>query len=162
MKLIVFALTTMLTASAFAAPMSWSELVQHAAITGAAMDTQFGTYHTLTRLEPNDAAVAHTADYFSTVGWTNSNGEYSPARVEIVSENWRIDAAGNWDIDQWGFVIALDGTVQRVMHNRLVEDRFGSVLSYDAVATTADEFSAKWASLGESWRNGVTPATKLH
>lgn len=150
-KLIVSVFALCLSTSAFAAR-TFDELVQHAVAHGTITDTQVGSYYTLQDLQPNDRSVAHQAEYFSVVGQELS-GTFKPHHLEVVSENWRIDANGNWDVEQWGFVVSLSGVVTRFIHNHLVEQRDGIVLIYDRIPTTSAESESAWQKLLQMWEN---------
>lgn len=156
-KFIVSIFALCLSATAFAAQ-TFDELVQTAITKGIEMPTEAGTYRTLERITPNDRAIAHRAEYFSVVGW-NIDGEFRADHLEIVSENWKIDADGNWDIEQWGFVVLLNGKTIRFMHNRLVERQDGRVLIYDGIPTTTAEATAAWDQLLQMWENQPASAT---
>lgn len=154
MSKFIVSVLVMLSASAAFAATTWDELVQKAAASSEELESPYGNYRILKYLAPNDASVAHRAEYFSAVGFVDADGKFYLDHIEVVSENWGIDAAGNWDIAQWGFSVTTDGKVVRYLHNRLVEDREGRVLEYSQVETTQADVDLYWQSILGQWLNG--------
>lgn len=112
----------------------WDRLVANAATHGEEMIVDRGVeYRSLSKIVPADLENTHSANYFSTVGYTNEKNEYVPGYVSVVSENWVLNAQNNWEIDQWLYLISLDGNLRGIWHNFLIETKVGSVLEYKSL-----------------------------
>lgn len=115
-------------------------------------------------------AASHRAEYVNLWGYQDSLGVFQPGYVTMVSENWPVEADGNWHIDQWIFRFRLDGSVIEASHNQLVETMSRSVLEYKtletwrpspgpdaaaaprAVQAKVDELTRLWAAFGPAAR----------
>lgn len=153
-SILLAALSTVLVLlahAAFASTLSWDQLVDAAVHRGTVHESPVGTYRSLERLSA-DRRQPHTANYFSAVGYDGRDG-FEIFRFEVVSENWLIDAEGNWVIDQWGFVLSPEGRLQRWMCYRLVETPQGLVLEQTPLPATVDEANAAWAARLAEWQN---------
>ena len=114
----------------------WSALVAAAAASTDSMDTDYGQFRSLTRITPLSTDKPHQADYFSAVGYPDSeSGRFSVMYLSAVSETWAIDANGNWDVDQWIYQLTTEGELASVAHYHLVEQPDGRVLGDDVVPT---------------------------
>jgi len=114
----------------------WQALMARAGVQGQEMDTQFGVYKSLTSDVPADTTKAHKSDYYSVVGGMGDGGVFHVDHVEIISENWQINKDGNWDIDQWQYVVTTAGDVQEFNHIHLVETPSRVVVTDDNVTVT--------------------------
>ncbi|MNJ96773.1 hypothetical protein D3C87_145060 [compost metagenome] len=169
MKTWFFAMTMMSSVAAGAATSQvtalgnnpkWEALLGEMIFKGDRTETQNGYYMTLTHQVALPApAEGHHVEYISTVGYYDHTGIYQPMRVEAVSETWRIDRNGNWDIDQWLFVISIAGDVVRGQHVHLVETRTGSIVEYDYLRTTEEEQLQQWKGISDNWYlwTGISP-----
>lgn len=107
----------------------WDKLVGLVAFVGEQMNVGDGLQlRSFGSLVPNDKAIPHKADYFSTMGAVDSMGIYHPFEVSAVSEDWRKRENGDWEIEQWIWKVSLTGELRGVMHTMLVETHDGSVL----------------------------------
>jgi hypothetical protein len=122
----------------------WKALQDQVAKVGVRSDTPHGTYVTVMEIIPNAPTEAHHADYFSVVGGVNSNGTFIAGHAEDVSENWQINSAGDWDVDQWLFVVNLMGDVTLSLHYHLMENKAGDVLLHDPLPATEAECLDAW------------------
>ena len=123
----------------FAAPMSWAELTYKAITQGARYEAYAGVYRTLSLNKPLGDSGAYEADHFSAVGGEDAAGKFRAGHYETVSEQWNIDANGNWDIDQWLFKTDLEGRLTWVAHFHLIEMPNGTVIEHRSIAVTKDE-----------------------
>lgn len=153
-KLATILLSVLMTTPAFALVRDWNGLLDAAAASENQLDTPYGTYRYLQHIDPADTDQPHRAEYFSVVGGFDANGVFLMDHVEVVSEVWTLDAAGAWKIDQWGFTVAIDGTVTFSMHNDLNIERGGRVLEHRSIPTTPEEFAAHWQTLLLDWQSG--------
>lgn len=113
----------------------WQALISEVVAKGTAMETEDGSWRTLTRIIPADTTKSHEADYLSTVGGVDSNQKYFPSIVYDSYEDWQLDQSGNWNIEQWEFTISVDGELLAIAHNKLRETKDGEVLGSDELPT---------------------------
>lgn len=132
-------------------PNSWKSLLDHASQNGERRDFANGSFLILSRVVPEDPNVTHQADYFSLVGSFGMDGEFRRNRAEAVSESWVLRPSGLWEIDQWLFVLSLDGTVGMKLHRHLVRTEDGLVRQADSVPTTEKEYMDRWNALLKAW-----------
>ena len=118
---------------------SWQQLVAQAAVAQVTSKNEMGLeYHSLSRLSSLDPTVSHQAEYFSVVGYTDSKGIFRKNRVEIVSEAWTVDANNIRTVEQWGYVVSLEGKLMFAMHQNFSEDTLGNVVKYTRFPVPAD------------------------
>lgn len=130
----------------------WNALVEKIKTEGSSTDTQFGLYKTLSQKVALPApSRGHHVDYFSTVGFDDSEGVYQAVQLEGVSETWRIDENGHWDIDQWQFVVEVDGQLRLSRHIHFVEKLDGSILEYESLPVTEEEKAQQWEFFLNKW-----------
>lgn len=129
----------------------WTILLNRTVAQGQGMQTQYGDFKTLTRIAPNNEQAAHTADYFSLVGGTDTDGVFHAGHVEVVSENWQIDQNGNWDIHQWQYVVSMNGDVTQYAQVHLVEKQNREVVSDDYIPTTDAQALTNLSLLLKQW-----------
>lgn len=110
-------------------PVKFTALAQRAVEKGTLLQAGDYDLHVLTRRTPDDPANSHLAEYFSAVGVTQTDGKFVAFRVSAVSEDWRKQPNGDWEIEQWVWDAALDGEPLQIFHTLLKEDARGSVLS---------------------------------
>lgn len=152
MKALLFSITLIFGLAAGATTSSWDDLKARMVSEGASTETQYGIYMTLTdRVDLPAPVKGHHVDYISAVGQYDLTGTFVTYRIESVSETWKIDQNGNWDIEQWLFMTNPAGEVLRSNHIHLVESPTGSILAYDYIPTTEEEFSHQWKSTVTKW-----------
>lgn len=131
----------------------WTKLLDRIVEHGTPMETDEGHWRILSHVVPDDRAKPRHADYISTIGSYDAAGEYVPGVVSDVSENWQIKD-GNWDIDQWHFLVLTTGELIWVEHNHLVETMEGRVLDYQSLPTGAVSDPVElqhWGQVLEQW-----------
>jgi len=102
-------------------------------------------------------AAAHTEDEVSVLGAVaEDDGLFHPLFAEIVSENWTIDAKGDWRIEQWMFLVRIDGSARDGMHNILHETPDRHVLGEEKLGIS-DGGQAHFDALIERWTKYVAP-----
>lgn len=131
----------------------WQQITAETLAKGSLMQTPYNYYKTLSYLNPADLSKAHTADYFSAVGNFDNQQKFVVDHFEIVSETWTIDAQKNWNIDQWIFVVSVDGSLTNGDHNFIVEDAGGRVLVVKTISSTPDERLQGWSERLSEWEN---------
>lgn len=131
----------------------WNELLNQVQLNGLSSSYPNGVYLSVSSIVPNDPSKDHQADYLSTVGSVDENGNYIPHHVEAVSETWKLDAEGNWNVDQWIFVVGIDGDIQTVYRRELVKTPEGMVTKLETISTTPEEEHTKWSDLLIQWFN---------
>ncbi|WP_413612439.1 hypothetical protein [Bdellovibrio sp. HCB-110] len=129
----------------------WNELLNQVQLNGLSSSYPNGVYLSVSNIVPNDPTKDHQADYLSTVGFVDDNGNYNPRHVEAVSETWTLDAEGNWHVDQWIFLIGIEASIQKAYHREIVKTPSGMVTKLETIATTSEEENAKWSDLLEAW-----------
>lgn len=113
---------------------AFAKLVTQASASTDIAQTMEGEYRTISRISPS-RDVDHTADYFSAVG-ASIDGKFAAFAVSIEAEVWTQDAAKNWLIDEWTYVIALDdkpvptGRLIEVSHRVIEENADGDVIGW--------------------------------
>lgn len=133
----------------------WPKLIQKAIAEGTSMDTDWGTFRTLSKITPDDETVTHVAEYFSPVG-IYDGVEGPTSQIEAVSENWVDRGDGTWTVDQWLFsAFPEDGTLFRSAHVFMVRTDDGSILQYDSVPTTDEEIEAQWQRRVDMWQGSL-------
>jgi len=132
-------------------PAQWEALLARISAEGTRMDTDYGTYLTLTRREPDDKSVTHTAAYISEVGAFSDEGVFHASHVESVYESWEKLANGNWAIDQWVFPVSADGDLRRCFHAKILETSDGSVLDHQLHNLSDEAAMEAWSPRLLSW-----------
>ena len=103
-------------------PQAWNKLIQTAVQTGDPLlmndDLEM---RVLKNILPNDPMASHQADYFSTVGYTNSQAEYQAYEISVVSENWQKTEDNQWLIDQWIYRVSIEGELLELTHDEVYE-----------------------------------------
>lgn len=106
------------------------------------------------RFSSEDLARPHTHDIFVDVGVTDLSGRYSLSEVEAYSEDWRLRADGDWEVDEWNWTAFTDGTLLRLRHNLMVIEQGGFVRSREELptgdASDPDE-TAHWQAKLAEW-----------
>lgn len=95
-------------------------LVNKTLTEGTVLESVYGTTVYLARIVPNDTGKPRSADYF-TAEVVVANGQVIPRRFDVVSENWTINADGNWEIEQYIFLITTSANLEKVTHQRVIE-----------------------------------------
>ena len=110
-------------------PQTWQKLVQTTIEKGNALfldnDQEI---RTLKKITPDNSQVSHQAEYFSTLGQTDSNGKYQASEVSVVSENWQLKENNIWLIDQWIYRVSISGELLGIMHDEMRETTDGQYL----------------------------------
>ena len=112
------------------APETWNQIVQQILQNGSDMDSYDGTYRTLSVFQPEDKEQTHWAKYLSAVGAADSEGTFHAWRIHAVFENWVLNENQQWEIDQWLYVLNMQGQIQRLSHYFLKEEKDGHVLEH--------------------------------
>ncbi|MFV8250415.1 hypothetical protein [Bdellovibrio bacteriovorus] len=141
----------MLGSAALASGSQWENLNQIIKDTGTVSETQFGIYLTLSSIVPIGTEGARQADYLSAVGGYDENGNFHAGHLEGVSEQWLIDADGNWSIDQWLFRVSVDGEIDWIAHYHMVQKPNGTMISHDSLIVDDGEGESKWHFWVEDW-----------
>ena len=86
--------------------------------------------------------------------------DFEPAYATLVSETWKIDKDGNWNIEQWTFRARMDGSVAESTHQLIVEDFEGWVIDIKPLPASEEEAAAKINGLVKDWSaySGGKPA----
>jgi hypothetical protein len=116
-------------------PETWNQIVQKILKNGSDMDSYDGTYRTLSVFQPEDKEQTHWAKYLSAVGAADSEGTFHAWRIHAVFENWVLNENQQWEIDQWLYVLNMQGQIQRLSHYFLKEEKDGHVLEHRQWAT---------------------------
>lgn len=151
-----FVSVLLLSLSAFAGidEARWPRLIDKAITEGTSMDTDWGTFRTLTKMSA-DPSATHIADYFSAVGVYGDDGRYT-SQVEVVSENWVHREDGTVTVDQWLFsALPEDGRLFRSAHIFMVRTADDSILQYDSVPATDEEIEAEWQKRIDLWQSAL-------
>ena len=114
---------------------------------------------TLTFRDPADPALAHRAEYVSTVGVRDAAGKYYPQSLTAVSENWQKSADGNWRIEQWIFNATLSGELTSIDHAAVLETQDGRYLGSDNLPVGKPSDPAernRWALKLDEWVSRLT------
>jgi hypothetical protein len=111
-------------------PEAWNQIVQKILKNGTDMDSYDGTYRTLSLFQPEDKEQTHWAKYLSAVGAADSEGTFHAWRIHAVFENWVLNENQQWEIDQWLYVLNMQGQIQRLSHYFLKEEKDGHVLEH--------------------------------
>ena len=165
---IVFIIMCLMGASALAASayppgfnaQGWAQLEARAVASGKRIDTDNGTYLVMSHIVPGDISKSHVADYFSVVGSYAGPRQFLTDHVEMVSENWQLKN-GNFDIDQWQYVITTDGQLFESAHNYLVETPSGRVLDDESLSKTQQQSLQTLAARLRNWYRWMTPKINL-
>ncbi len=94
----------------------------------------------------------HDADYLNIWGH-QAFGQFHPAYITMVSEQWRLDSEQHWRISQWLFTCRNDGSVINASARLIIETTDGTVLDLQSFRKTPEEIQAQWALLTAHWQN---------
>lgn len=136
----------------------WNELLNQVQLNGLSSSYPNGVYLSVSNIVPNDPTKNHQADYLSTVGFVDENGNYIPHHAEAVSETWTLDTEGNWNVDQWIFVVGIDAGIQTVYRREIVKTPEGMITKLETISTTSEEEYTKWSDLLNQWFNRMPPS----
>lgn len=114
---------------------SWNHIVQQILNKGTDMESFDGTYRTLSYIHPENKEDTHWAKYLSAVGAADSQGKFHAWRIHAVFEHWVLNQNNQWEIDQWLYVLNLQGQIQRLNHYYLKEEKDGHVLEHKQLQT---------------------------
>lgn len=128
---------------------TWNSLLNKITSEGRVIDSYYGVYMSLSNHE--QVQDGYLADYISTVGGYDNQGQYQYSHVELVSEDWSTNADGNWDINQWIFVIEKDQSMRRAAHIHLVEDPTGGILVHERLPIQEGEAQVKLNDEVSAW-----------
>jgi hypothetical protein len=129
----------------------WADLQVHIEKNGELMETQFGDYLSLSDVNPNDRNQPRVANYISLVGGMSQEGKFSTGRLESVWEDWKFDKDNNFRIDQWLFVISVEGQVIGHSRSILVLTQTGQYVRSEYPKTSDEEYKTKWFELEDGW-----------
>ena len=91
----------------------WVAMLNEVAQKGKTMVIGEGqAFRVLSNVTPNDTTKARQAEYMSLMGAINEQNEFNVYGVSTVSENWTIDANGNWVINVSDNAAADTGSVR--------------------------------------------------
>lgn len=125
--LALFTLLLTLSATAHAALPPFRPLVEKAVQEGEKNDlADYITYHFTNGPRENNGQP-HQVDYLTVMG-VEFPGGFRASSVSLVKEDWQINAAGNWEIDQWLRSFTLGGELAFIRHAKIIETKDGSVL----------------------------------
>lgn len=133
----------------------WEKLWKLAAFIGEKMN--FGENQQLRHFKnivPENQALPHKADYFSTIGVLDQFGKYHAQEISVVSEDWRRQGNGNWEIEQWIFQVRLNGDLKSVRHALVIKTPDGLVLDIQELpsgAADSPEELARWGTKLHEW-----------
>jgi hypothetical protein len=130
---------------------NWSKLLNIVEHTGKILESPYGDYLFVEHIEPNDTSVAHVANYFSLVGGRDTDGKFHYSRVEVVSEDWQINADGNWQIDQWLFRISPEGQVLSSSRVDMIQTKGRVVLKHESTALDEQTQTIQWQRILNGW-----------
>lgn len=130
---------------------AWESLLARIIDQGKVTETFAGVYVTLSNQEQSHQLFQ--TDYISTVGSYDTQGRYLTSHIELVSEDWRTDSDGNWDIDQWLIAAETDGSIRKASHIHLVEDPTGSILKYERFPVETAESLKIWNTELKAWEH---------
>jgi hypothetical protein len=133
---IFFALCTALLFSSpvFAALPSFEPLVEKLVKEGeVSRNPDFTAYHFANgNLDRNQPRLV---DYVTAMGMEFPNGSFRASNMSLVKEDWRVNAEGNWEIEQWIRVFGMSGNLYQLQHALIIETRSGTVLDYNTIPT---------------------------
>ncbi len=133
----------------------WEKLWKLVAFIGEKMD--FGDNQQLRHFKnivPENKQAPHKADYFSAIGQLDEFGKFHAREISVVSEDWRKQENGNWEIEQWIFQVRLNGELRSVRHALIIETPEGSVLDVQELpsgAVDSPEELARWGAKLNEW-----------
>ena len=135
-------------------PQKWARLLELAIASPARQVYEGLESRSLAHVLPNDRTAPRDADYLTLIGRVDSQNQYSPLQVSLVSEQWRRPQEGVWEIEQWIFGAGLGGALHTLDHRLIVEDDGGRVLDNRDLPKGRPEDDAEAARLGakiNSW-----------
>lgn len=98
---------------------------------------------------------SHVANYVSEWGYVDrETGEFNPAFVSFVYEDWKLTENFEWAIEQWICISTVDGQLYDVSYTNLLEALDGKILGYESKKLDSDapESIKKFAELIKSWQ----------
>jgi hypothetical protein len=141
MKTLFIALIALLaSAQAHAVdPASWQQLVQKTLAEGTVLQTQMGPTIHLARLsDPEQKASPRHSDYF-TLAVTETPAGYVPNNATLVSEDWLLNAEGNWEVNQILFWMRVDGTLVQASRVEILLSPDHILLKYKNTADAVND-----------------------
>jgi hypothetical protein len=100
-----------------------------------------------------DPKAGHTASTVSFMGEINDDGLFEAMGALFLAREFKLDASGNWHIDQWMFMTDVHGEVFNAMHAVIVETPAGdNVSSAPEKLTPADpRLKTQYDSMLKHW-----------
>jgi hypothetical protein len=133
----------------------WEKLVGLVAFIGDQYDIGDGVQlRSFASIIPTDKTVPHKADYFSTIGLVDTFRKYHPNEISAVSEDWRKQTNGNWEIEQWIWKVSLSGELRGVMHGLIVKTPDNTIVEMKNLPVgnaDAPEELARWGAKLNEW-----------
>lgn len=135
----------------------WDHLVEQIISNGKNENTSFGEFRTLTRSSTEDLSSPHLIRYLSVIGGSSAEDSqkqstFTIGHVELVWENWLIDADQNWNVDQWLFKVSAEGIPTKTWHYHLViVPENGHVLKHEAIQETPNTQQKAWNDRIAEW-----------
>jgi hypothetical protein len=130
---------------------NWNKLLDIVQKKGQTLESEYGEYVYLEQIEPMDKSLPHIANYFSLVGGKDAVGQFGFGRIEVVSENWQLDQAGNWVIDQYLYRISPEGEINSASHVNMVQTKDRLILKYDSVWLDEAASKSNWQRILNNW-----------
>ncbi|GEM_PF-3082549 len=130
---------------------NWSKMLDIVQKTGKLLESPYGDYLYVEHVEPADAKMPHVANYFSLVGGYDVNGVFQYTHIETVSENWQIDADGNWKIDQYLYRIATDGQIKTSSRVEMIQTKDRVVLKHQIMDFDETNAKSNWQRILNNW-----------
>lgn len=130
---------------------NWNKLLDIVQMKGQTLESEYGEYVYLEQIEPMDKSLPHIANYFSLVGGKNAAGQFGFGRIEVVSENWQLDQAGNWVIDQYLYRISPEGEIISASHVNMVQTKDRLILKYDSAWLDEAASKSNWQRILNNW-----------
>lgn len=98
----------------------WDVLTKKTLAEGEILQNAYGLTVHLARVVPPDTTKARSANYFTGVV-NDNNGTLIPRRFDVISEDWSINAEGNWLIEQFILSLSPQGDLQSGIHQIVIE-----------------------------------------
>ena len=130
---------------------NWNKMLDIVQKTGKLLESPYGDYLFVEHIEPADTAKPHVANYFSLVGGYDVNGVFQYTHIEVVSENWQINADGNWHIDQYLYRISTDGQIKTSSHVDMIQTKDRVVLKHESLDYDETAAKSNWQRILNNW-----------
>lgn len=132
----------------------YQQVIATAVQKGQSMPVPPYELRSLARGLPSNQSEPHQAEYFGAEGSLDSQGRYGVTRVSVVSEDWRKDSKGNWEIEQRIWFASPTGDLLWVAHDILNEAADGTYLGetdFPVGAVTDSSEINRWRAKAAEW-----------